>query len=118
MSLLCQGSTPGASAPPTVMRLQPEGLLNLKDTWARVYLARGCAAVIQSGHIAGDLAGKGETFWAALQLLALADPSELVAMEAIRAMFGAPYPRPETLKKRGANPTACSESRAPRCSPH
>jgi hypothetical protein len=30
-----------------------ESHLNLRDTWARVYLARSCAAVIQSGHIAG-----------------------------------------------------------------
>ncbi len=27
--------------------------LCLRDTWARVYLARACAAVIQSAHIAG-----------------------------------------------------------------
>lgn len=31
-----------------------ESHLNLRDTWARVYLARACAAVIQSGHIAGE----------------------------------------------------------------
>ncbi len=41
-------------------------------------------------------------FWEALQLLALADPSDLVALEAIRAMFGAPSPRAESLKKRAA----------------
>ena len=49
---------PGASAaaggsPPEISREEPEGFLNLRDPWARVYLARGCAAVIQSGHIAG-----------------------------------------------------------------
>ncbi|KXZ43569.1 hypothetical protein GPECTOR_87g432 [Gonium pectorale] len=77
--------------------LGDEGLegshLNLRDTWARVYLARGCAAAIQSGHIAGDVSGRGAVFWSALQLLALADPSERVALEAVRAMFGAPAPR-------------------------
>ncbi|GFR45403.1 hypothetical protein Agub_g6778, partial [Astrephomene gubernaculifera] len=67
--------------------------LTLRDTWARVYLARACAAAIQSGHIAGDVAGRGSTFWQALVLLAVADPCERVALEAVRAMFGAPYPR-------------------------
>ena len=34
-------------------------------------------------------------------MLALADPSELVAMEAMRAMLGAPYPRAEaSIRKR------------------
>ncbi|GLI65416.1 hypothetical protein VaNZ11_008982, partial [Volvox africanus] len=73
-----------------------ESHLNLRDTWARVYLARACAAVIQSGHIAGDVADRGAVFWQALLLLAVADPSERVALEAIRAMFGAPYPRGTT----------------------
>ncbi|KAG2426715.1 hypothetical protein HYH02_014755 [Chlamydomonas schloesseri] len=70
-----------------------ESHLNLRDTWARVYLARACAAVIQSGHIAGDVAGRGAVFWQALLLLAVADPAERVSLEAIRALFGAPYPR-------------------------
>ncbi|KAG2489163.1 hypothetical protein HYH03_012389 [Edaphochlamys debaryana] len=70
-----------------------ESHLNLRDTWARVYLARACAAVIQSGHIAGDVGGRGAVFWQALLLLATADPSERVALEAVRALFGAPYPR-------------------------
>jgi hypothetical protein len=35
-------------------------------------------------------------FWQALLLLAVADPSERVALEAIWAMFGAPYPRGTT----------------------
>ena len=46
--------------------------------------------------LAGDLSGRGAVFWEALQVLALADPSELVAMEAMRAMLGAPYPRAES----------------------
>ncbi|KAG1666846.1 hypothetical protein FOA52_009470 [Chlamydomonas sp. UWO 241] len=96
------GSMVGAP-PPTVSREQlPEGHLNLRDTWARVYLARGCAAVIQSGAVAGDIGAgaRGEVFWDALQFLALSDPSDTVAFEAIRAMFGAPFPRPESIKKR------------------
>ncbi|KAG2422978.1 hypothetical protein HXX76_015649 [Chlamydomonas incerta] len=72
---------------------ETESHLNLRDTWARVYLARACAAVIQSGHIAGDVSGRGAVFWQALLLLAVADPAERVALEAIRALFGAPYPR-------------------------
>lgn len=67
--------TPGR---PTVLREDGESSLTLRDTWARVYLARGCAAAIQSGHIAGDLHGAGAVFWEALQLLAIADPSDLV----------------------------------------
>lgn len=36
-------------APPAVIRDAPEGALNLKDPWARVYLARGLAAAVQVG---------------------------------------------------------------------
>ena len=44
-------------APPAVSRAQlPDGHLNLKDQWSRVYLARACAAAIQSGYIAGGWA--------------------------------------------------------------
>ena len=44
----------------------------------------------------------GSIFWEALQFLALADPSEMVAMEAIRAMHGAPPPRAEpSIRKKG-----------------
>ncbi|MEW5302150.1 MAG: hypothetical protein WDW36_004959 [Sanguina aurantia] len=64
--------------------------LNLKDPWARCYLARGCAAAIQSGHIAGDLTGRGAVFWEALVAMAAYDPSDMVALTAISAMFGAP----------------------------
>lgn len=41
--------------PPAVSREQPENYVNLRDPWARVYLARGCAAAIQSGYIAGGI---------------------------------------------------------------
>ena len=47
------GAAAAAGSPPEISREEPEGFLNLRDPWARVYLARGCAAVIQSGHIAG-----------------------------------------------------------------
>lgn len=40
--------------------------------------------------------GRGAVFWQALLLLALSDPSELVAQEATRAMFGALPPRATT----------------------
>lgn len=80
----------------------PEGCLNLRDTWSRIYLARASAAVIQSGYIAGDLSSSsGAVFWEALQVLALADSSDLVALEAIRSMFGAPYPKADaSIRKR------------------
>ncbi|GIL76658.1 hypothetical protein Vretifemale_6217 [Volvox reticuliferus] len=86
----------GSSAGDPTQLPDSESHLNLRDTWARVYLARACAAVIQSGHIAGDVGDRGAVFWQALLLLAVADPSERVALEAIRAMFGAPYPRGTT----------------------
>ena len=57
----------------------------------------------QSGVIAGDLTNRGAAFWEALQMLALADPNPMVSLEAIRAMFGAPYPKYEPLgRRRGA----------------
>ena len=91
-------STTGPSPASTIGH---EGL-NLKDTWSRVYLARGCASVIQSGHIAGDIGGRGEVYWQSLLLLSLSDPSDLVAMEAIKAMFGAPLPKAEpSIRRRG-----------------
>eukprot|EP00198_Chlamydomonas_reinhardtii_P004872 XP_001694208.1 predicted protein [Chlamydomonas reinhardtii] len=49
--------------------------------------------IMPSGHIAGDVSGRGAVFWQALLLLAVADPAERVSLEAIRALFGAPYPR-------------------------
>uniref|UniRef100_A0A7S0WTL6 SH3 domain-containing protein n=1 Tax=Chlamydomonas leiostraca TaxID=1034604 RepID=A0A7S0WTL6_9CHLO len=96
------GAATASPSRPTVLREDGESTLNLRDTWARVYLARGCATAIQSGHVAGDISGAGAVFWEALVLLALADPSELVGMEAVKAMFGAPPPHPEQLKKRPA----------------
>ena len=39
------------------------------------------------------MSGRGAVFWQALLLLAVADPAERVSLEAIRALFGAPYPR-------------------------
>jgi len=99
-----KGAAANGAPPPTVNREQAEDTLNLRDPWARIYLARACAAVIQSPHVAGDLHGSGEYFWEALQFMALADSNDMVAMEAIRAMFGAPYPKPDSIKRRpGAN---------------
>eukprot|EP00955_Chlamydomonas_euryale_P017361 185420-Chlamydomonas_euryale.AAC.2 len=99
-------STPPQGAPPPpylplLTSLSPH--LAVRDSWARVYLARGCAAAIQSGAIAGDIGAgaRGEVFWEALQLLALADPSDTVAYEAIRDMFGAPLPRCGCVGARG-----------------
>ena len=61
--------------------------------------------MIQSGHIAGDIKGRGEVYWQALILLALSDPSDLVAMETVKAMFGAPLPKAEpSIRRRGAAP--------------
>ncbi|GAX84107.1 hypothetical protein CEUSTIGMA_g11530.t1 [Chlamydomonas eustigma] len=92
-------AAPG-SAPPEITRELTEGSLNLKDLYSRVYLARGCASVIQSGNIAGDLNGSGAVFWEAMQFLILADSSELVALEATKSIFGAPFPKAETSIRR------------------
>ncbi len=54
---------------------------------------------------AGDINGSGSVFFETLVFLACADPSDLVALEAIRALFGAPYPRAEPLRKRCAHAT-------------
>ncbi|EFJ44601.1 hypothetical protein VOLCADRAFT_121307 [Volvox carteri f. nagariensis] len=51
---------------------------------------------VETAKRTGDVSERGAVFWQALVLLAVADPSERVALEAIRAMFGAPYPRATT----------------------
>lgn len=47
------GGSVSSPSRPAVVRDDGESSLNLKDPWARVYLARGCATALQSGHIAG-----------------------------------------------------------------
>lgn len=48
----------------------------------------------------GDIQGAGEVFWDALVLMVVSDPNEVVAMEAVKAMFGAPLPQSGSIKKR------------------
>ncbi|KAF6252279.1 hypothetical protein COO60DRAFT_1704362 [Scenedesmus sp. NREL 46B-D3] len=71
--------------------LYQEKSLNLADAWARVYLARGCGAVVHSR------VGNDGPFWEMLVLLACCDKSTIVALEAIKALAGAPYPAVATL---------------------
>eukprot|EP00878_Enallax_costatus_P001838 GHUV01001996.1.p1 GENE.GHUV01001996.1~~GHUV01001996.1.p1 ORF type:complete len:1153 (+),score=396.09 GHUV01001996.1:337-3795(+) len=66
--------------------LYQEKSLNLSDDWARLYLARGCGAVVHAG------VGNSAPFWEMLVLLACCDKSIIVALEAIRSLAGAPYP--------------------------
>lgn len=48
----------------------------------------------------GDVQNSGAPFWEALVSMVCADPSDMVALEAIRSMFGAPPPHPESLRRR------------------
>lgn len=96
-----------ASASSTMLTKKPkmahnERLLNLSDPWARVYLARGCGAVVHSPYVRGDVDGVGGPFWEALLIMLSCDPSLVVVMEAIRALAGGHYPRAVQLKSGGA----------------
>lgn len=75
-----------------------EGALNLMDQYSRVYLARGCAAIIYSGMARGNTAGSAAPFWHALCAMACTDASNVVALEAIRAIAGAPLPEAARVK--------------------
>jgi len=86
--------------PPKVVRQEQEASLNLWCVHSRMYLARGCASSLQSGFIGGDVRGSGDVFWRSLILMLICDPSNLVALECIRNMFGAPHPHAENLRKR------------------
>ncbi|KAF8062701.1 SPAC3H8.02 [Scenedesmus sp. PABB004] len=77
-----------------------EKSLNLSDAWARLYLARGCGAVVHAG------VGNAAPFWEMLVLLACCDKSTIVAMEAIKALAGAPFPVAATLSPSAASPAA------------
>jgi hypothetical protein len=106
------------SAPSRPIRPSKDALLlkgearcvNAIDAWARVYLARGCGAVI---HVGGYGAGGGSTttatnpFWETLTILACCDRSNIVSMEAIRALCGAGEPSAaDALKPAGGKRAA------------
>eukprot|EP00882_Tetradesmus_deserticola_P018649 GHRQ01020029.1.p1 GENE.GHRQ01020029.1~~GHRQ01020029.1.p1 ORF type:complete len:407 (+),score=161.44 GHRQ01020029.1:535-1755(+) len=65
--------------------LYQEKSLNLADAWGRVYLARGCGAVVHAR------VGNSGPFWEMLVLLACCDKSTIVALEAIKALAGAQH---------------------------
>lgn len=73
--------------------INAENALNLKDPWARIYLTRGCAEVLHSGAIAGELDGVGAPFWQALLIVACCDESISASLSAIRSLAGAAVPQ-------------------------
>lgn len=62
--------------------------VNLEDSFARLHLARLCAAVVHSDQSATDVSRDGAPFWHMLCLLATRDPADLVRFGAIEAMTG------------------------------
>ncbi|KAL4422766.1 hypothetical protein ABPG75_008963 [Micractinium tetrahymenae] len=73
---------------PSPPRMPGQGV-NLEDSFARLYLSRLCAAVVQSDQSATDVARDGAPFFRMLCLLATRDPVDLVRFGAIEAMAGA-----------------------------
>ena len=63
--------------------------INLEDSFARLHLARACAAVLHSDQGASDVARGGGPFWRMLCMLATRDPSDLVRFGALEALTGA-----------------------------
>eukprot|EP00879_Flechtneria_rotunda_P022502 GHRR01023753.1.p1 GENE.GHRR01023753.1~~GHRR01023753.1.p1 ORF type:complete len:1357 (+),score=559.90 GHRR01023753.1:692-4762(+) len=100
---IAAAAQPGVPAPlrPT-KELYQEKSLNLTDAWARVYLARGCGAVVHSG------VGNVGPFWEMLIVLACSDKSTIVALEAIKALAGASYPTTAAVATLGSNTVAAA----------
>ncbi len=74
----------GPSAP------KPPGTgINLEDPFARVHLARACAAVLHSDQGASDVSRGGGPFFNMLCMLAIRDQSDLVRFGALEALTGA-----------------------------
>lgn len=72
-------------APPKV----PGTGINLEDAFARLHLARACAAVLHSDQGASDVGRGGGPFWSMLCMLGTRDPSDLVRFGALEALTGA-----------------------------
>ncbi|KAK9919131.1 hypothetical protein WJX75_009619 [Coccomyxa subellipsoidea] len=85
---LVVGSDSKKTSPSKLQALGPS--INIMDKWARVYLARLCAALLYAdwSSTAEFAKGPGAPFWRMLTLLATRDKEELVVLEAIRALFG------------------------------
>lgn len=66
--------------------------INLDDAYSRVYLARICGACMQVEKKESE-----GCFWRMLCALALKDPSDMVALEAIKSMAGSTAPQRPTL---------------------
>eukprot|EP00803_Ostreobium_quekettii_P001890 evm.model.scf_145EXC.9 EVM.evm.TU.scf_145EXC.9 scf_145EXC:110313-123285(-) len=66
------------------------GQLILSDPFSRMYLARGCGAVVHSEG--SNREPNGSVFLRALVAMAARDPLELVGMEAVKALAGAHPP--------------------------
>ncbi|CAL8471398.1 g10940 [Coccomyxa elongata] len=85
---LVVGSDSKKSSPSKLQALGAS--INIMDKWARVYLARLCAALLYADWASAiEFAkGPGQPFWRMLTLLATMDKEEFVMMEAIKSMFG------------------------------
>jgi hypothetical protein len=66
-----------------------QGIINMKDTFARLHLARLCAAVIYSDQSSGDVSRGGGPFWKMLVLLSTRDQSDMVRFGAMESLSGA-----------------------------
>ena len=63
--------------------------INLEDPFARLHLARACAAVLHSDQGASDVSRGGGPFFNMLCMLAIRDQSDLVRFGALEALTGA-----------------------------
>lgn len=64
-------------------------IINMKDTFARLHLARLCAAVVYSDQSSGDVSRGGASFWKMLVLLSTRDQSDMVRFGAMESLSGA-----------------------------
>jgi len=63
--------------------------INLEDPFARLHLARACAAVLHSDQGASDVSRGGGPFFNMLCMLAIRDQSDMVRFGALEALTGA-----------------------------
>jgi hypothetical protein len=80
---------------------KPPGVgINLEDPFARLHLARACAAVLHSDQGVSDVSRGGGPFFNMLCMLAIRDQSDLVRFGALEALTGAIVAPSSTLLSR------------------
>jgi len=82
-------SSSSLSSSSTSLSAAAQGIINIKDTFARLHLARLCAAVIYSDQSSGDVSRGGGPFWRMLVLLSTRDQSDMVRFGAMESLSGA-----------------------------